>query len=214
MIDAPHPDQKWGNRTYAQHGDDIMLLNLFWQMGVEKPSYLDIGAHHPRNISNTKLLYERGSRGFNVDANKALIDVFCEDRPGDTNICVGVMPTEGYFPFYMHDELSGLNTFAMSEVKRLTAVDFPLSRVVRCITLNQLVDQSCGGSFPDALLIDIEGYDFDVLAGTNFSKSKPSVICIETRQADTHKMTVMMLCKGFFFYCRMGANLFFTSESL
>ena len=45
-----------GKLSYAQQGEDIVL----WQMlrgalGIERPTYLDIGAHHP--VFNTNTFY-------------------------------------------------------------------------------------------------------------------------------------------------------------
>ncbi len=67
-----HPDQRFGGVTHAQHGDDIIIRAVFDNLGIDNPSYLDIGAHHPTNISNTKLFYDAGSRGINVEANPNL----------------------------------------------------------------------------------------------------------------------------------------------
>ena len=77
-----------------------MLCNLFRLMGIERPGYLDLGAHHPYVISNTALLYERGSRGVNVEANPALVVAFREVRPDDVTVNVGVGPEQGTRPFY------------------------------------------------------------------------------------------------------------------
>lgn len=52
-------------------------------MGIKKPSYIDIGAHHPYEISNTAIFYMNGCRGVNVEANPNLIDEFYKERPDD-----------------------------------------------------------------------------------------------------------------------------------
>ena len=70
---AGHPDQAFGPLTYAQFGEDLILANAFALRGIEKPSFLDIGAHHPVHCSNTALLYARGARGVCVEANPNLI---------------------------------------------------------------------------------------------------------------------------------------------
>src|SRR5437763_16778861 len=71
-IPIGHPDQGFGGRTYAQFGEDLIFLNIFALLGINTPSYIDVGAHHPVNISNTALLYERGCRGIKIDANPDL----------------------------------------------------------------------------------------------------------------------------------------------
>ncbi len=89
MFDHPH--QWYGGRTYAQHGDDLAIINLFNCLRIQQPSWLDIGAHHPFHLSNTALLYQRGSRGINVEANPALMEAFKLHRPEDKNVCVAVV---------------------------------------------------------------------------------------------------------------------------
>jgi hypothetical protein len=86
MIYGGHRDQKWGPTSYAQHGDDFQILNLFNLLGIDRPTYIDLGAHHPETISNTKLLYDRGSRGINVEANPNLFKAFESQRLGDGTV--------------------------------------------------------------------------------------------------------------------------------
>jgi hypothetical protein len=82
-----HRDQWFGGRTYAQHGDDLAVLNIFKRLGIERPSYLDVGAYHPFDLSNTALLYERGSRGINVEPNEALFGAVSSRRGRMTSTC-------------------------------------------------------------------------------------------------------------------------------
>lgn len=62
-------DQSFGHITYSQHGEDMIIANIFSILNITKPTYLDIGANHPLKGSNTALLYSRGSHGTIVDAN-------------------------------------------------------------------------------------------------------------------------------------------------
>lgn len=214
-----HPDQRWGPTTYAQHADDMMLVNLFELIGIDKPSYLDCGAHHPTNISNTRLLYERGSRGVNVDANPYLIEEFNRQRPGDINMHVGVGPVTGFFDFHMYDNYSGRNTFSAAETKAMEGVlTVREVKQIPVITINQVVESKCpGGRFPDLLLLDIEGMDFSVLDSADFYRfGSPKVICVETRRESTPAMQNMLAMKGvgYFQYCRCGENAIFVQDQL
>ncbi len=208
------PDQHFGCISYAQHGDDFMVLNLFKLIGIERPSYLDLGAHHPQNISNTKLLYDRGSRGVNVEANPNLIATFRAERPGDTNLNLGVGPVAGEATFFMYSDSSGRNTFSAEEVKSLEGV-LEVKKEIRLgiVTLDSIVDRYCKGAYPAFLSCDIEGLDFGVLSGASFDVNRgPVVICVETRRHETSRMRSMLDRKGFFLYCRMGENLFFVNK--
>lgn len=208
-----HPDQHFGSVTYSQHGEDLMLLNIFDLLSIEKPSYLDIGAHHPVNISNTKLLYDRGSRGVNVEANPNLFGAFLEQRPEDVNLCMGVGLINGLADFYMYDRWSGRNTFSLEETKTLTDV-LTVKETVRTPirTLNFIVETYCNNKFPNLLTIDIEGLDLPVIESADFSESSPLVVVTEVRPKDTNAMIEVMHKKDFFLYCRMGENLIFAQS--
>ncbi|GGC55678.1 hypothetical protein GCM10011504_37540 [Siccirubricoccus deserti] len=179
-----HPDQPFGPLSYAQFGEDLILLNLFRQLGVDRPSYLDIGAHHPVHCSNTALLYAQGGRGVCVEANPNLIPAFAELRPEDVTVNIGVGPAEGELPFYMIDAWSGRNSFDRAAAEAFVAAhpEFSIREVRRIpvITLDQVVARHCGGAWPDLLSIDIEGQDVAVLAASGLRRGAgPRVICAE-----------------------------------
>jgi hypothetical protein len=49
--------------SYSQNGEDLIIRDLFFRLGIRQPTYLDIGANEPFFISNTYLLYSKGSTG-------------------------------------------------------------------------------------------------------------------------------------------------------
>lgn len=208
-----HPDQHYGHITYSQHGEDLLILNLFDQLQIKNPSYLDLGAHHPTDISNTKLLYDRGSRGVNIEANRHLIEAFYEQRPLDKNVHVGVYLNEGHASLFMHSKTSGRNSFSHEEleyVKRSFGMIPTEFEEVQTKTLKQIVDQYCGGYFPEFLNCDIEGLDFEILSHADFQSTSPIIICVETR--DAKKMCAMMREKNFYPYCQLDENLIFIRD--
>jgi FkbM family methyltransferase len=206
LLTIDHPHQYYGGRTYAQHGDDLILLNLFKSMGIEQPSYIDIGAHHPYELSNTALLYERGSRGINVEANPDLIENFRTFRPDDINLNVGIGPNPGRRTFYRHTPGCGLNSFIRESVEDLGV----LSEVtVDVRTVAQILDQHANGIFPDLLSVDIEGLDLEVFEGLSFSKSAPKVIVAEAQGENGKAICNLLKARGFAFHFRAGGNAFF-----
>jgi FkbM family methyltransferase len=178
-----HPDQAFGPNTYAQHGEDMIFVNYFHALGIQKPTWLDIGAHHPINISNTALLYKRGGRGVNIEANPNLIENFRKERTEDLNINIGIGPRAGYMTFYMIDKWSGRNTFDKHAAEEFVRQhpDFSITETmdIQVLTIDQAVERYCGGRYPDLLTIDVEGLDYDILASADFSRSSPKIICVE-----------------------------------
>jgi len=209
-------DQWYGDKTYSQHAEDLMVLNIFTLMKIIKPSYIDIGANHPINISNTYLLYERGSTGINIEPNPNLIELFKTQRPNDKNLNIGISPTGGSMNFYMIDDTSGRNTLVESEAKRFIE-EYPQFSIRQVITvptrkLNDIIDEECEGVFPDFLTMDTEGLDYDILRSTDFSKSKPKVMCIEVRPEFSPCFNMLMERNGYICYCRMGINLIYVDQ--
>jgi FkbM family methyltransferase len=216
---AGHPDQHFGQITYSQHGEDIMLLNLFRLLGIEHPTYLDLGANHPIHISNTYKMYCRGFRGVAVEASWVVADEYKRVRPEDKMICVGIVPhTDGaeLRDFYKYSETSGRNTLSLKETETLSGVMTVNSIMkVPVVTLDTLVEEHCDGAFPDFLSCDIEGLDFDVLKSSVLLEMEPpKIVCVETRRQSTEEMIDMMYGKGFDVYCRMGENLIFVHQRL
>lgn len=175
MFDHPH--QWYGGRTYAQHGDDLAIINIFGCLRIQQPSYLDIGAHHPFHLSNTALLYQRGSRGVNVEANPALIDEFNRLRPEDVNVCAAVVgtPRRGSARLHRLTETSGLNSLLPIEGhgKMIASIE-----VTTC-TADEIVTKHADGCWPDLLTIDAEGMDIPILRSIDYARGGPKVICAE-----------------------------------
>lgn len=206
--------QIFGARSYAQHGDDFMLVNIFSLIGIQKPSYVDLGAHHPTEISNTHLLYLRGSRGVNVEANLNLMDEFKRLRPEDKNICIGVAPTAGMKKFYMLDPTSGLNSFSETEIAKVRH-NHPVRHTTDlvCVTINDIIRDHHDGKWPDLLLTDIEGFDHEVLESAVFNwTDRPKVICSEIRPEESKRTIELLDNRGYYVYCRVQANLIFVHK--
>lgn len=205
-----HPDQHYGGRTYSQHGDDLIVINIFRSIGIEKPSYIDVGAHHPYNISNTALLYERGSRGVNIEANPHLFENFVKCRPEDKNLNIAISDKTGELPFYMIDKWSGRNSFDKQMIDEFIQnhPHFKITEVLNIPvhTLSEIISSKCSGIFPDFLSIDIEGLDGRVLKTINYEQSKPKVICCENPNSEIFSF---LDTKGYFPLIRASANIIF-----
>ena len=174
--------QGYGHITYAQCGEDLVVCNIFTRLGLQ-PSYLDIGAHHPLEISNTALLYLRGSRGINIEANPVLFQEFMHLRPEDINLNLGIGPQEEVLNFYMIDDRSGRNSFNKNAVEDFVKSDprFSIQKImpIQIAKIDHVIEKYSKGIYPDFLSIDIEGNDYDVLQGADFSRNSPLVICAE-----------------------------------
>jgi len=215
-----HPDQAFGHITYAQFGEDLIIANIFSMLGIQRPSYLDVGAHHPIKISNTALFYLRGSRGVNVEANPNCIDEFRGLRPEDVNLNVGVGPMRGTLDFYYIDDWSGRNTFDRKAAEEFVAANpqFKISKIekIPVVTLDHIVAENMAGKWPDFLSIDIEGMDFAVIESAHLGRDAPSVICVEAVSgsgSDASKPLANLLkTRGYAPFCRTVGNVIFVQN--
>jgi len=214
-------NQPFGHITYAQHAEDLIVANILTLIGIETPSYIDIGAHHPLRDSNTALFYRNGSRGINVEANPDLINEFQRRRPDDITLNVGVAPQPGTIDFYRIDRYSGRNTFDRNTAEQFVQAhrQFTIQDVIRVetVTLQHIIDRHCGAIYPDFMSIDIEGLDYDVLKSTDFSQSRPKVLCVETTSGDNrsedHRLAELLTERGFYVQMRTLSNLICVDQS-
>lgn len=210
------PSQRYGHISYAQHGDDFFLANLFEIIGVERPSYLDIGAHHPFEISNTALLYKRGSRGVNVEANPNLIQAFKDHRPEDITVNVGVGPIPGVLPFFMHGPTAGRNTFDPDERDQWLSEGQALTETkqIKIVSINSIVEDYCNRKWPDLLTMDAEGLDIPILEDAQLYYNQPKVICVEVREKNIRQVKDLLSRRGYSCLIRLCQNLIFVQSHL
>jgi hypothetical protein len=76
---------------FSQYGEDVFLHKFF--RGKKTGFYIDVGAHHPFQLSNTAYLWLGGWNGVNVDASEEAIVLFEKVRPMDENIHAAVVST-------------------------------------------------------------------------------------------------------------------------
>ena len=74
--------------TYAQAGEDLIIESILgalqYQHSDNPFAYIEIGANHPIEISNTYLLYKKhGLRGVLVEADPGRIEELKRIRPDD-----------------------------------------------------------------------------------------------------------------------------------
>ena len=105
--------------SYSQFAEDILIETLFSQtLHIEKPSYLDIGAHKPKAGSNTYMFYLKKCVGVCIEPDITLYNKFRIARPNDKVINAGVgtkaQVNEAVF-YYFSEPYTGWNTFSKEE---------------------------------------------------------------------------------------------------
>lgn len=170
----------FSKKYYSQNGEDIILNSIFSAQSIG--FYVDIGAHHPKHYSNTFLLYQKGWRGINVDANPESIHLFKRSRPRDINVIAGVGTANTTLSYHRFSD-PAVNTFSESEAaywKSKRWITYLGSEEIPLKSAQVLIDTNLPtGTTIDLLSIDVEGLDLAVLETIDFTKNSPRVIVIE-----------------------------------
>jgi len=174
-------------KSYSQNGEDLIMNFICNVLDLQKPNYIDIGAHHPRKINNTLLFYTRGSRGINIEPNPSLFKKFLSLRKRDLNLNIGIADsTMESLPFYIFKD-STLSTFSKEEAEHISDIKntAPIEiKSVSVMSINSLIQKYNNGLAPDILSIDTEGLDYIILKSLDLKKYRPKIICVETISYD------------------------------
>ena len=77
--------------SYSQFGEDLILSKYLDYKKIVKGKYLDIGACHPRWISNTHLLHKKGFTGYCIDLDEQKLKWFRFARGNSVKTICGVV---------------------------------------------------------------------------------------------------------------------------
>jgi len=206
------------NASYAQEGEDLVLLSFYEGKKGYKGFYVDVGAHHPYRFSNTMAFYKKGWKGINIEPNPGAMKWFSIFRRRDINLNLGVAETEGTLAYYRFNE-SALNGFSreISEARdrgtpyRITKTeDVPVRR------LDAILDEHVEtGQTIDFFSIDAEGFDLEVLRSNDWSRYRPLYVLVEdvfrTDGTSGTPITGFLEGKGYRMVAKTKRTLFFKS---
>lgn len=201
-----------GSKYYSQCGEDVVLLSIFQKQ--PKGFFVDVGAHHPTRYSNTYLLYKRGWRGINIDANPLSIALFKRDRAEDINILSGVAEKEGYMTYWMFSD-PAVNSFSEKDAKKWfgkTWIKLLKKEQVKVNPLRVILEKYLPPDTDlDLLNVDTEGLDLQVLQSNDWEKFRPTVIVVEVENSniDSEDITSFLEKKGYKPHVKIGLSMIF-----
>ncbi|MHB1393078.1 MAG: FkbM family methyltransferase [Clostridia bacterium] len=174
----------WDKRTVAQSGEDAICAYINMALGrpLDQCTYLDLGANHAKDLSNTYFFYSHGARGVLVEANQNLIPELKFYRNGDIilNKCISTRSGD-YVDFYILNG-DGLSTPDLDSANEFIAKNPELKIVdtvkIETISVNDIIENYLGKA-PVIMNIDVEGNDLEILQSIDFSKYRPLIIIAE-----------------------------------
>jgi len=202
-------DSFFVRETYSQHQEDLFIYEFLKRYNLAKSIYVDIGANHPTDISNTYLLYKNGFTGVVIEPNQELIRLFKLFRKKDIALCIGCSDKTGIMPFYVS------KTPVLSTFQQEREVDINTHQVYY-VPIMKLDDalSNIPFEFINLLSIDVEGINYEVLLGAQKTIEKSLLICIEYDKAEEKEKYVEVLGSYFELIKEFGCNLLFVNTVL
>lgn len=177
--------------SYAQNREDFIIKAFF--PDVRDGFYIDVGASDPDEDSVTKLFYDAGWHGINIEPLAAKIKLLNKKRTRDTNLAIGLADQKGVMHFRQYRG-HGLSTFSRemmdgyegstnTNTAEYEDVEVPVD------TLKNVLKSHDIGHI-HFMKVDVEGFELNVLRGNDWKKFRPELLCIEanhiSKEADWH----------------------------
>jgi len=207
-------------RSYSQAGEDLIARFALRELGIMRPYYLDIGAHHPTWLSNTYFFYRRGSHGVCVEADPKLNRKIQRRRRRDLCLNVAIGTEDGTATLHVM-RTSTLSTISAASVSEYTELGRRERREVQVpmLTPATLLREHCTRK-PNLVSLDIEGIDLEVLNAWDFDVARPELFIVETltftkqRQLarKREEIAALMADRGYFVYGDTRVNTVFVDE--
>lgn len=170
---------------YSQNREDLIIEGFF--PDVKNGFYVDVGANHPFYHSVTKIFYDKGWHGINLEPNPMLLNQLQEHRPKDINLMLGIGDKPGKLSlrvYHSRDGLEGISTLSQNMKKGYSVNSNPDTKKysdieIDLVTLKQLFNEQKPQHI-HFLKVDVEGFEHEVLKGNDWNKYRPEMICIES----------------------------------
>lgn len=180
---------------YSREKEELIIRDFFQdrQGGV----FLDVGAWHPIQASNTYYLeHHLGWTGVAIDALQEMAPRWKRHRPGSR-----------FLNYIVTDQAGALKPFFRVEFTDISAVTKPkrgpggkpvasTAIMVPTITLTKALDDQ-GIKKIDLLSMDIEGSEMPALAGFDIDRFRPELACVESKPQNREALLAYFKSHGY-----------------
>jgi hypothetical protein len=124
--------------SFSQYGEDLLLTHM---KPLGNGLYVDVGAFHPWEHSNTYKLYLKGWNGITIEPNPDRADIFKAARPRDQHLTLGIADSASTLTYYKFRD-SAQNTFDAGRAAEMRT-ELVGEVAVECMPLNDVFEEYC-----------------------------------------------------------------------
>jgi FkbM family methyltransferase len=219
VIDGSHWSPSFSREdpivSYSQNAEDIRLWRVF--RTIENGFYVDVGAADPYVDSVTRLFYDHGWSGINVEPSPCF-EALSEARTRDVNLRIAIGESEGSVPFFLTYPYLGMSTVDRSvhadvpeAIERIEETAVPQRR------LDSILQEHAADRTIHFLKVDVEGAERQVLASSDWASFRPIVVIAEAVEScstsPTHEnWESVLLDADYQFAAFDGINRFYVDQ--
>ena len=202
--------------SFAERQEDLILLNYLDD--VEKGFYVDVGANDPWDCSVTKLFYDLGWSGINIEPLPDMYDELCKDRPRDLNFNLGAGNKEDILELYMS---GGFSTFDKNTAKTSKVfANYDEKKQVKIRKLTDIISENVDLKNTEIhfIKIDVEGFEKNVLLGLDLKLIRPWILAIESTLPGTkipsyQEWEHILIESNYSLICDFGINRYYVDNN-
>lgn len=210
---------------YCDNFEDVTVSHILRQ--VKCGFYIDVGSNSPLLYSVTRLLYEKGWTGINIDPHPAFSEIQKRCRPKDVYLQLALSNRKGKSILHCINEHNNqsllrakeLDSYSLDinsvrstlEKNTFKKVGYYRKIIVNTDTLNAI----CSKYVMDRdnihfLKIDVEGHERQVILSNDWGKYRPWLIIVEA-QFKPLNWGILLLEANYIFTYYDGLNKFYVA---
>ncbi|MFL9870939.1 FkbM family methyltransferase [Paraburkholderia megapolitana] len=201
--------------SFAQNQEDIMLWRALGH--VRNGFYIDVGAADPVDLSVTKLFYDHGWHGINLEPQPAYFALLSAARVHDINLQLAAGLKAGSHIFHRIDG-TGLSTFDAEIAARHRANGWEVvEESINALPLAEICKLHRPHGPIHFLKVDVEGAEGDVLGGGDFQHFRPWIVLVEATLPLSQEQSYagwepILTSQGYSFVWFDGLNRFYLAD--
>jgi FkbM family methyltransferase len=168
--------EAFGMRTVFPQESEEALKRGFLAL-IPNGYFVEIGAYHPQNFSQTLELEQRGWTGTLIEPQPQLAEDLKRRRSARVfaEACSSRRKSGSRMKLYLRDGHSSfeLDNLAIGRLKPRGTLDVPVR------TLDEILFDAGAPQTIDFVSIDVEGHELDVLDGFDLARWRPRLVLIE-----------------------------------